>query len=216
MGRENAARADRTARRRIRWRIQMGEIAQRLQQLLILLVLQIVHCLHVRVGQLLNLIERALLIVLGNLVVLEHLLEPVVGVTPDRADVVAALFGHLVDVPRQLFAALVGQRRDGNAQHLAVAGRIEAEVGQTNRPLERRHQRWIERLRHDQRRLGNRERGHLVEGHLRAIRLDVHVLEQSGRRAPGAHARQFLPHEFDLRVHALLHFAEQPLSRIHP
>ena len=59
------------------------------------------------------------------------------------------------------------------------------------------HQRRIERLRDDQRRLRNRQRRHLVERHLRAVGLDVHGVEDASprrgpcarRRARGARAR---------------------------
>src|SRR3981081_4088220 len=50
------------------------------EELGVLLLLQIVDHLDVQVGQLLHLLEPLLLVVLREAVVLEHLLEPVVGV----------------------------------------------------------------------------------------------------------------------------------------
>ena len=73
--------------------------------------------------------SAAPLVVFGDLVFLEQLLQPVVGVAAHLPDGVAALLGVLVHEARHLLAALVGQRRDRNADDLAVVGGIEAEVG---------------------------------------------------------------------------------------
>src|SRR5262245_63551605 len=62
------------------------------QQLLIFLLLQVVDQLHVIVGDLLDLLEALPLVVFGDLVVLEELLEPLVGVASRLPDDVAAFF----------------------------------------------------------------------------------------------------------------------------
>ena len=80
----------------------------------------------VLVGDLLHFVEAAPLVVFGDLVVLEQLLQPVVGVAADLADAVAAFFGVLVHELRELLAALLGQRRDRDADDLAVVGRDSA------------------------------------------------------------------------------------------
>ena len=69
--------------------------------------------------------------------ILEELLQPLVRVAADLADDVASLLGLLVDVPRKFLAALVGQRRNRNANDLAVVGRIEPEVRGADRFLDR-------------------------------------------------------------------------------
>ena len=56
------------------------------------------HFVDVLVGHLLNLVERALLVILGDLVALEHLLELVVAVAADLADRGARFFGDVVRV----------------------------------------------------------------------------------------------------------------------
>ena len=84
---------------------------------------------HVLVGDLLHLVQRPPLVVFRNLVVLEQLLQAVVGVAADLAHGVAAVFGVLVDQPRHLLAAFLGQRRNRDAQDLAVGRGIQAEVG---------------------------------------------------------------------------------------
>ena len=73
------------------------------------------------------------------------------------------------------------------------------------------HQRRIERLRDDHRRLGNRQRATWLSGILRAVGLDVHAVEQSGDARPVRTPAELLADELDLAVHALLDFAEQPL-----
>ena len=68
------------------------------QQFLILLLLQLVDHLDVIVGHLLDLVQALPLVVFGDLVVLEQLLEPLVGVAADLAHDVAPFLGLLVDV----------------------------------------------------------------------------------------------------------------------
>ena len=70
----------------------------------------------------------------------------------------------------------------------------------------------IERLREDHRRLGDREAGDLVERHLGAVGLHVHAVQDGDRRAPRAHARQFVAHVLDGGVHPLVDFRKQPLE----
>ena len=103
---------------------------------------------------------------------------------------------------------------DGNrdAHHLAVVGRVQAEVRRADRLLDRAELRRIERLRDDQRRLGNRQAGQLVERHLRAVGLDVDAVEDRHRRAAGPHAGQFVAHVLERRVHPLVDFGEQALQ----
>ena len=100
----------------------------------------------VLVRDLLHVVERAPLVVFGNLVVLEQLLQPVVGVAADLPDGVAAVFGVLVDEPRHLLAPLLGQRRNRHAEHLAVGRRVQPEVRLLDAALDRAHQRRVERL----------------------------------------------------------------------
>ena len=92
----------------------------------------------VLVGDLLDLVEAAPLVVFGDLVVLQQLLQLVVGVAAHLADAVAAFLGVLVHELRQLLAALLGQRGNRDADDLAVVGRVQPEVGAADRLLDRR------------------------------------------------------------------------------
>jgi len=162
----------------------------------------------VLVGHLLHLIEPLPLVVFRDLVLLEELLQTFVRVTAGIADDVAAFLGLLVDVTRQLFEALVGQRWNRNADHLAVIRRIQAEVGRADRFLDLLHGRGIERLRHDQRGLGHGQRRDLIDGHSRSVGVHVYAVEQAHGGAPGAHRCHLAPHAVDRAVHARLDFAK--------
>ena len=81
---------------------------------------------------------RALLVVLGDLVVLEQLLELVVAVAAHLADGGARLLGHDVRLLHQVLAALFGEHRDRDADDFAVGGGVEAEVGVADGFLDRR------------------------------------------------------------------------------
>ena len=91
----------------------------------------------VLVRDLLHVVERPPLVVFGDLVVLEQLLQPVVGVATHLADGVAAFFGVLVHEPRHFLAALLGQGGNRNAHHLAVGRGIQAEVALLDRAFDR-------------------------------------------------------------------------------
>ena len=88
-----------------------------------------------------------------------------------------------------------------------------AEVGSSESPCSMAPmQRRIERLRDDQRRLGHRERRHLIERHHACRR----PRRARGRAAttdarPRAHAGQLLAHVLDRAVHPLLDFGVQAL-----
>ena len=94
---------------------------------------------------------------------------------------------------------------------------LRPEVRRADRLLDRGHQRRVERLRDDQRRLGDRQRRHLVDRHLRAVGLDVNAVEQADGGAPGADVRHVAPDALDAGVHARLHFAEHAfqIAEIH-
>src|SRR5215467_13468960 len=85
------------------------------KQLGVLLLLRLVDQPDVAVRDALDLFEALSLVVLGNLMVLEQLLQTIVRLTADVADGIAALFRKLVDVAGEFFPALLGQGRDRNA-----------------------------------------------------------------------------------------------------
>src|SRR3954469_7178566 len=90
-----------------------GGAAARLpvQELAVLLLLHLVDGGDVGVGRLLDLVERAALVVLRDGVILQELLEAIVGVAAHLAEAVAGLLGELVHHLRHFLAPLLGERR---------------------------------------------------------------------------------------------------------
>src|SRR5690348_15091872 len=87
-------------------------------------------------GELLHLGLGRAQVVVGNFLFLVEVLEHVVGVAAMVADRDAEVFGHLLDVLDQFFAALLGQLGNRNANDLPVVLRRQAEVGALNRLLD--------------------------------------------------------------------------------
>ena len=90
---------------------------------------------------------------------------------------------------------------------------FEPEIGRADRLFDRAELRRIERLRDDQRRLGHRQAGELIERHLRAVGFDVHAVENRDRCPSGADAGELVPDVFERAASIrLFDFAEQSLS----
>src|SRR5438094_3388187 len=161
-----------------------------LQELFFLVLGQLVDLLDVLVGGLLDLVEGPLLLVLGDRLVLEQLLETLVGVAPLQADRGAPVLGDLVHPLGQLLATFLRVGRDRDAHDLAVVGRVETELRGAHRLLDLRDQGRVPRLRHDQRRVRDGQAGHLRQRRLRAVVLDGDAVEDGQRGAPGPQRRQ--------------------------
>src|SRR4030095_5415691 len=116
------------------------------EQFLVLFLLQLVNQFYVLVGDFLHLLQALTLVVFRDLVLLEELFEPLVRIASRLTHRVAALFGLLVDVTRQLLATIVGQSRNGYTYHLAIVGRVEPEVRAADRLLDGAHPGGITRL----------------------------------------------------------------------
>src|SRR5262245_18693236 len=78
---------------------------------------------HVPVGHLLDLVMRATVLVFRDDLVLEELFDRLVPIAPDVADGHAMILGYGVELLDQILAALFGQRRNRNADELAVVRR---------------------------------------------------------------------------------------------
>src|ERR1700675_2775111 len=70
------------------------------------------HPLDFVVGELLDFVEGALLVVLGNLLVFHRLLDGVVTITTDVADCGAVFFENFMQMLDHVLAPLFGQRRN--------------------------------------------------------------------------------------------------------
>ena len=125
-----------------------------------------VDVLDVLVRELLDLVHAPLGVVLGDLGVLLHLLQLLVGVPPHVADGDPALLGHVLGHLDQLLAPLLGERRDVDADDLAVVARVHRELGLLDGLLDLGQHRAVPGLDDHQAGLGDGDRGHLVEGRL--------------------------------------------------
>ncbi len=161
------------------------------QQLRILLLLELIDDRDVLVGDLLHVLEAAPFVVLGDLVVLQQLLEPIVRVAARPGGRRCGLLRRTCarastfpcGAPRSATGAGCGSTLPSVA---GLRPRLALRIAFSMVASQRR----VERLRHDHRRFGNRERRDLIERHLRAVGFDVHRVEdRRPRRAPSARRR---------------------------
>jgi hypothetical protein len=172
-----------------------------LQDLLLLVRQRLVDLVDVAVVELLDLVQAAALVVLADLLVLLHLLELVVAVTPRQAHGVARVLGDVVRLLDDLLAPLLGELRHRDADDLAVARGVQAQLGLHDRPLDRRDLAGIVGLGGDQRGVRDRQVGDLVERHPVAVVIDRDSFEQRQRGAAGAQVTQLVVE----MVQAVLH-----------
>src|SRR5215475_11909996 len=109
--------------------------ASDLHHLFLFLGDDLVHLGHATVGLLLDPLGGALVLVLGDLLVLLQALELLVGVTPLVADGDLVLLTLGLDLLGDLLAPLLREGGDGQPDDLAVVHRGEAEVGLAERLL---------------------------------------------------------------------------------
>src|ERR1700688_3577378 len=91
------------------------------------------------VSDLFEFVERALLVVLADFLFLLEFLDGLFNVAAHAANRGAMIFEHLVNVLREILAAIFGERRDRNANDFAVVRGIQAEIGHANRPVNQRN-----------------------------------------------------------------------------
>src|SRR6516225_6324341 len=142
------------------------------------------------VGLLLDPVAGALVLVLGDLLVLEQGLELLVRVAPLVADgdlVVLALGLHLLG---DLLPPLLGERGNGQPDDLAVVHRGEAQVRLAERLLHVLEQALLPGLHRDQPGLRDGQARDAAQRGGRAVVDDAHSLEEAERGASGADLRQ--------------------------
>ena len=116
---------------------------------------RVVDLLDVIVGGLLHLGAVLLVLVLADDVLLLELLQMLHRVAADVAHGDALLFGVFARDLRQFRAALAGERRDRDAQRLAVDDRVEAEIGGADRLVDGADDGLVPHLHRDHARLGH-------------------------------------------------------------
>src|SRR4029453_16780372 len=130
----------------------------------------------------------------------------------DVANLDAGLFHALVDDPDEVFAALLGERRDVQPDdppvdvlggpHLAVWD--EPDVPLLDRLLDRAEDAPVPRLDHDLVGLRDADPGQLVERRLGSVVVDREALDEGGRGAAGPDALEVALHRIDGAGHLLL------------
>ena len=82
------------------------------------------------VGELFELVERALLVVFADFLLFFQFLDGFLDIAADIADGRAVILEDFVDVLDELLAPVLGKRGNGHADHFTVVLRIEAEIGE--------------------------------------------------------------------------------------
>src|SRR5437879_2419078 len=161
-----------------------------------------------RVHRLEMLVVRLLHFFLGVLLIVRRdvfgLLDPVHRVGARMTDRDAAFLGELVNDFHQLFAAFLGQGRNGDADEVAIVRRRESQIGCENHLLEGLQQTSVPRLHGEELRFRRGNSRDLRQGHLVPVRLDAHQIEQGGGRFARPHRRELPLHRFDGLIHHLL------------
>src|SRR5713101_5794022 len=173
---------------------------------------QLFHELQMVVMQLLHVLLGVLLVVLGDVL---GLLDPGDRLGAGTPHAHAPFLGELVHDLHQLLAALLRERRQGNADEVAVVGGREPEIGGQDRFLHGLEEALIPGL--DGQELGLRggDARHLVEGHLVAVGLDAHEVEQRRGGLPRADGSELALHRLHRLVHCLLRLLEVLRERGH-
>src|SRR5215469_526289 len=140
----------------------------------------------VLVGELLDFVLRAALLVLGDLAVLEQGFELRVGVAAHAAHGPPSGFRLLARHLDDLLAPLLGERGHAYADHVARGGRHQAEIGSHDGLLDHRDHGFLPGRDGERAAVTQRHVGYLVERHLGAVVLHPQVVEHGGVGAASA------------------------------
>ncbi len=118
------------------------------------------------------------------------------------------LLGHAAHDPHELLAALLGQRREVEADDLAVVAGRQPEAAGLQRLLDGADRPLVVRADHEQPRLGHREAGDLLQRHLGAVVVDRQLLDQRRCGPPGADPGELGPGVVDRLRHLVAGLVE--------
>src|SRR5487761_2059608 len=158
---------------------------------------------HLVLGHLVQDLLEALDVVTGQALVLLERLELLARVTAHAAQGDLALLGLRAHDLDEGLATLLGEGGEGQADHVAVVGGREAEVGVGDRLLDRGNGALVEGRDHEETGLGHREVRQLAQGGVGAVVVDEQVLDQRRGRASGAHRGELALHVLDRLGHAI-------------
>ena len=114
------------------------------------------------------------------------------------------LFQNFVQVFYHVLPPLLRERRNRDANHLAIVHRVQSELRGADRLFDCSHRRWIKGLHGNQLRLGSVHLRNLVQRHLRSVVVHTHTVEHVYRGASGPRGRHRLAEIFDRLVHPRL------------
>src|SRR5829696_2359605 len=155
----------------------------------------------VLVGQLLDAVLGAPLLVVPDVAVLDELLEVVHDVAAQGSDREPALPGEVLDDLHELLAPFLRQLRDRQTDDLAVVRRRETEIGLEDRALDRLDRSRVVRLHGDHARLGDVDRRELLERRRRPVVVDLDAVEERRGRAAGPDCVELVRSGLDRLVH---------------
>src|SRR4051794_8059724 len=166
------------------------------------------------VGQLLQRLFRAVLVVGARLAGVAQLLEVVHDVAADVAQRDLALLGEPAHDLDELLAPLLGQLREDEPDERAVVVRREAEVGLHDRAFDRLDRALVVRLDGQHPRLGGRDRGELLERGLAAVVIDGDAVQERRAGPAGAHGLKLQPGGLHGLVHMLARVLEEFVDHV--
>src|SRR6476661_6179345 len=173
---------------------------------------QIVDRLRVVVGQLLDAVLGAALIVAADLLQVLQVLHGVTAHVSYRDPPLLRDLPHHLD---ELDTTLLGRLWHRQPDDLAVVRRRQPEVRLEESLLDRLHRARVERLDGQQSGFWDVDRRKLLERSLLAVVLDLHPVEERSRCSARANRVELGLRVLDARVHALLGVLDQLVGRSH-
>src|SRR5581483_3772060 len=195
-------------------RAPAGSCASDFEQLLLLRLSVPVYLRDEPVRQLLQPVLRAPLVVVRDRLVVLEFAQLVEAVAPHVAHGHARVLDLLVYDLHHLLAPVLGQRRDDQADDVAVVRRVQPQVRLLDRFFDRPELRLVPWLDRDQPRLRRRDRRQLVERRRRPVVLDLQGLDERRPRPPRPHRVQLPVERAHRALHAMLGVAQRVID--HP
>src|SRR5579875_167647 len=158
-----------------------------LQELPLFVAEQLIDHADLAVGQLLQFLLDPLQLVGGERALFLQALELVAGCPAEVPNRDPPLFGLVPHHLHQLPAALLGEGREGQPDHGAVVGRVDAQVRSADRPLDGAERALVVGRDDQQHRVGDAEAGQLAQRRLGPVVVDHDRLDERRRGPAGAH-----------------------------
>src|SRR6185437_5631464 len=172
------------------------------QELLFLRLHRRIHVLDETVGQLLHVVLCAAIIVLADLLVLQHGLDVLERVAADIADRHLGTFAFMADMLGEILAAFLGEWRHIEADHGTRSGGCDAEVGCHDGFFDGAHHLLFIGRNGQRARVRDGHGGDLVDRNVLAVVVHPDVFHQRGAGAAGAKVRQLVTQRLDALAHA--------------